>query len=52
MIGAILIVDDCMTKPDAPQELLARIAVAERLAALRAGFRGIATLRLAPYSFF
>ncbi len=37
--------DDYLTKPYAPQELLARIAVAERLAALRAGFRWLATFR-------
>ncbi len=37
--------DDYVTKPYAPQELLARIAVAERLAALRAGFRWLAAFR-------
>ncbi|MFN3929300.1 MAG: response regulator transcription factor [Thermoflexus sp.] len=37
--------DDYVTKPYAPQELLARIAVAERLAALRAGFRWLTAFR-------
>jgi CheY-like chemotaxis protein len=37
--------DDYLTKPYAPQELLARIAVAERLAALRAGFRWLTAFR-------
>ncbi len=37
--------DDYVTKPYAPQELLARIAVAERLAALRAGFRWLMAFR-------
>lgn len=37
--------DDYVTKPYAPQELLARIAVAERLAALRAGFRRLSAFR-------
>ncbi len=37
--------DDYVTKPYAPQELLARIAVAERLVALRAGFRWLAAFR-------
>jgi len=37
--------DDYVTKPYAPQELMARIAVAERLAALRAGFRWLAAFR-------
>lgn len=37
--------DDYVTKSCAPQELLARIAVAERLAALRAGFRRLSAFR-------
>lgn len=37
--------DDYVTKPYAPQELLARIAVAERLVALRVGFRWLAAFR-------
>ncbi|MCS6963862.1 response regulator transcription factor [Thermoflexus sp.] len=37
--------DDYVTKPYAPRELPARIAVAERLAALRAGFRWLAAFR-------
>ncbi|GBD07795.1 KDP operon transcriptional regulatory protein KdpE [Candidatus Thermoflexus japonica] len=37
--------DDYVTKPYAPQELMARIAVAERLVALRAGFRWLAAFR-------
>lgn len=37
--------DDYVTKPYAPQEPLARIAVAERLAALRAGLRWLAAFR-------